>query len=173
MGILQLNGDHGIQSHLPQKKTNVVTLLIPENTLLRYPQRERRILPKRIPVLLKRYGKYLSTTRRLGKRASTTLYQLSPGKKKMKKINVRIGEESWALLGIFAQSHGVSRCFLFNYLLYLEELKVGDSIVNTMNKGVPTFHKNYRYILQVDLRKKRISRVLQCEPRDTFFFSDH
>ncbi|AOP33544.1 hypothetical protein A0128_06600 [Leptospira tipperaryensis] len=173
MGILLLNQDHLVQSRLRENQTIVVTLLIPEKTVLRYPQKERRILPKRIPILLKRYGKFLSSTRRLGKRAATTLYQLSPGKKKMKKINTRIGAESWALLSVLAQAHGVSRCFLFNYLLYLEESEVGDSIVSTMNQGVPTFHKNYRYILHLDLSQKRISRALQCNPRDTFFFSDH
>ncbi|MBM9500192.1 DUF1564 domain-containing protein [Leptospira sp. 201903071] len=173
MGILMLNGDHLIQSRFRGNKTNVVTLLIPENTFLRYPEKERRILPKRIPILLKRYGKFLSSTRRLGKRADTTLYQQSPGKRKMKKVNARIGAESWALLGVLAQAHGVSRCFLFNYLLYLEDSEVGDSIVNTMNQGAPTFHKNYRYVLHLDLFNKMISRGLECDPRDTFYLSDH
>lgn len=173
MGILLLNGDHLIQSSLRGNRTNVVTLLIPERTLLRYPEKERRTLPKRIPILLKRYGKFLSSSRRLGKRAETTLYQSSPGKRKMKKINVRIGIESWGLLGVLAQTHGVSRCFLFNYLLYLEEAKVGDSIVKTMNQGAPTFHKDYRYILHLDLSNNRISRRLECNPRFSFYVSDH
>ncbi|MBM9576026.1 DUF1564 domain-containing protein [Leptospira sp. 201903070] len=173
MGLLMLKGDHILRSRLQGNKTNVVTLLIPEKTLLRYPENERRILPKKIPILLKRYGKFLSSQRRLGRRTDTTLYQLSPGKNQLKKVNVRIGIESWVLLGVLAQAHGVSRCFLFNYLLHLEDAGVGDSIEKTMNQGAPTFHKNYRYILHLDLSGRRISRELECDPRDTFFVSDH
>nr|WP_269746573.1 DUF1564 family protein [Leptospira noguchii] len=33
----------------------------------------------------------------------------------------------WATLGVLAAAHGVSRCYLFNYMLWLEDLggKVG------------------------------------------------
>ncbi|WP_000496496.1 DUF1564 family protein, partial [Leptospira interrogans] len=60
--------------------------------------------------------------------------------------------------------HGVSRCFLFNYLLWLEEVGVGDSIVDTMNRGVPQFHKSYKMIWTLNLRKNQISRELFFEP---------
>ncbi|EMM88438.1 PF07600 family protein [Leptospira santarosai str. 2000027870] len=169
MGILLLNSDHKIQSTLPENHTSVVTLLIPESTLFRYPEKNRRILPKRIPKLLQKYGKYLTTMNRLGKEAGTTMYQNSSGSKKMKKINVRISTKSWALLGILSQIHGVSRCFLFNYLLWLDRIGIGDSIVNTMNRGVPTFHQTYDYILKLDLRNNQISRILKCNPEDRFY----
>ncbi|MCG6167393.1 DUF1564 domain-containing protein [Leptospira sp. FAT2] len=173
MGILLLHSNHEIRSSLQEKTSNVVTLLVPEYTLLRYPDQERRNLPKRIPILLKRYSKFLSTTKRLGKKAGKTLYQPSPGKAKMKKINVRLSTGSWALFGTLAHVHGVSRCFLFNYLLWLETSGVGDSIDNIMNEGGPTFHQNYRYILDLDLLKNSIVRSLQCYPHDTFFMLDY
>ncbi|RHX91035.1 DUF1564 domain-containing protein [Leptospira yasudae] len=173
MGTLLLNSDFQIQSHLQENKSIVVSILVQEETLFRYPLRLRKNLPKRIPDLLKRYGKFLTTSRRLGNKAGRTLYQTSPGKKKLKKINVRISTGSWALFGTLAQAHGVSRCFLFNYLLTLEDADVGDSIVFTMNAGVPTFHRNYSYILHLDLLNNKISRILNCDPPNSFFALDY
>ncbi|MCG6168889.1 DUF1564 domain-containing protein [Leptospira sp. FAT2] len=173
MGVLLLYSDHRIDSRLQESNTNVVTLLIPEAVLLRYPERDRRNLPKRIPELLRRYGKFLTATKRLGKKAGRTLYQPSPGKEKMKRINVRLSTGSWTLFGTLAQAHGVSRCFLFNYLLWLEENEIGNSIVQTMNEGGPTFHRKYSYILDLDLLNNRVSRLLQCEPEDSFYVLDY
>ncbi|RHX80544.1 DUF1564 domain-containing protein [Leptospira yasudae] len=173
MGTLLLNSDFRIQSRLEENKTIVVSLLIAEEVLLRYPTRIRKILPKRIPDLLRRYGKFLTATERIGNKAGRTLYQASPGKEKMKKINARIGSGSWALLGTFAQAHGVSRCFLFDYLLSLEEAGVGDLIVIPMNAGGPTFHEKYSYILHLDLLKNTISRTLQCDPKESFYVLDY
>ncbi|WP_155118632.1 DUF1564 family protein, partial [Leptospira santarosai] len=59
-------------------------------------------------------------------------------------------------------------CYLFNYLLRLESLEVGNSIMDTMNLGVPTFHRSYSYILHVDLQNNRVTRKLRCEP-ETYF----
>ncbi|TGK49536.1 DUF1564 family protein [Leptospira gomenensis] len=95
--------------------------------------------------------------------------QRSAEKKTMRRINVRLGTGSWTLLGALAQAHGVSRCYLFNYLLYLEEVGVGDSIEDTMNAGVPTFHKHYSYILHLDLTFNRATRRLQCFPESSFY----
>lgn len=173
MGTLLLNSDFRIQSRLEENKTIVVSLLIAEEVLLRYPTRIRKILPKRIPDLLRRYGKFLTATERIGNKAGRTLYQASPGKEKMKKINARIGSGSWALLGTFAQAHGVSRCFLFDYLLSLEEAGVGDLIVIPMNAGGPTFHEKNSYILHLDLLKNTISRTLQCDPKESFYVLDY
>ncbi|EMN47368.1 hypothetical protein LEP1GSC088_0515, partial [Leptospira interrogans str. L1207] len=39
---------------------------------------------------MKVYAKYLSSSKRLGKKADRTLYQPSPGKLKMKRISVRV-----------------------------------------------------------------------------------
>ncbi|WP_061246791.1 DUF1564 domain-containing protein [Leptospira noguchii] len=173
MGIIVLNSDHKIQSTLQEGQTNVVTLLIPEDTLLLYPEKERKNLPKKIPQLLKIYGKYLTSINRLGKKAGKTMYQNSPGRKKLKKMNIRMSTGNWALLGALSQSHGVSRCFLFNYLLWLDRIGVGDSIVNTMNEGAPTFHRNYSYILSLDLLNNQISRILKCDPENYFNVLDH
>lgn len=169
MGVLLLNSDPEIRSILQERKTEVVTLLIPEATLFALGEKGRKNLGKQIPILLKYYSKYLSTTKRLGKNARKTIYQPSPGKEKMKRINVRLSTGSWSLLGALAQVHGVSRCFLFNYLLWLEKVGVGDSIVITMNEGGPTFHREYKYILHLDLLKNEITRRLECNPRSTFF----
>ncbi|PJZ41942.1 CopG family transcriptional regulator [Leptospira kmetyi] len=173
MGILLLNSDQNLSSILQERKTEVVTLLIPESTFLCYGPEEQRLLGKRIPALLRRYGKYLSAIPRLGKNARKTLYQVSPGAKKMRRVNVRLSTGSWAFLGMLALVHGVSRCYLFNYLLWLDEVGVGDYTVNTMNEGGPTFHKNYRYILHLDLPNNGIVRRLECDPTDTFYVLDY
>ncbi|EKO34418.1 DUF1564 domain-containing protein [Leptospira santarosai] len=172
MGILLLNSDHEIRSTLQERNTDVVTLLIPESTLFRYDQKEHRNLPKRIPILLRKYGKYLTSVKRLSKNARKTLYQPSSGLKKMRRINVRLSTGSWAFLGMLAQVHGVSRCYLFNYLLWLDEVGVGDSIVRTVNEGGPTFHRDYKYILHFDLLNNRVIRRLECEPNGIFYVLD-
>ncbi|AOP34111.1 CopG family transcriptional regulator [Leptospira tipperaryensis] len=173
MGTLLLNSEHEIRSIFNENKTEVVTLLIPDSTLSRLEEKEKRTLSRRIPILLIRYGKYLTSIKRLGKNAGKTLYQPSTGRSKMKRMNVRVGKASWTLLGVLAQTHGVSRCYLFNYLLWLDEIGVGSSIVNIMNEGAPTFHRNYRYILHVDFPKNRISRSLESEPSHLFSILDY
>ncbi|TGK66417.1 DUF1564 family protein, partial [Leptospira gomenensis] len=87
----------------------------------------------------------------------------------MRRINVRLGTGSWTLLGALAQAHGVSRCYLFNYLLYLEEVGVGDSIEDTMNAGVPTFFFFYFYLINVFFTFNRATRRLQCFPESSFY----
>ncbi|XDD49972.1 DUF1564 domain-containing protein [Leptospira sp. WS92.C1] len=173
MGILSLNTDYEIRSRLQESHTEVVTLLIPEKMLLRFSPEQAKMLPKRIPSLLRKYGKYLTATKRLGKKAGKTLYQPSPGKMMMKRMNVRLNTGSWTFLGTLAQTHGVSRCYLFTYLLLLEELGVGDSIVRTMNEGGPTFHRCYSYILHLDLLENKVIRRLQCEPDGIFYVLEY
>ncbi|UOG55573.1 DUF1564 domain-containing protein [Leptospira noguchii] len=172
MGVLLLNSDHEISSALQKDPSETVTLLIPEDTWVLFPEKDVKLLTKKIPVLLKIYGKYLSSSERLGKKAGRTLYQPSPGKLKMKRINVRVPSGSWILLGTLAQAHGVSRCYLFNYLLKLEALGVGNSILNTVRAGVPAFHWSYSYILHLDLPNNRVTRKLHCEPESYFYALD-
>ncbi|EKR18890.1 PF07600 family protein [Leptospira interrogans serovar Pyrogenes str. 2006006960] len=113
MGILLLNSDHEISSALQKNRSETVTLLIPEDTWLLFSEKDVRLLTKRIPTLLKVYAKYLSSSKRLGKKADRTLYQPSPGKLKMKRIKRSVFlSASWTLLGTLAQAHGVSRCYL-------------------------------------------------------------
>ncbi|TGM10177.1 DUF1564 domain-containing protein [Leptospira barantonii] len=172
MGILSLNSDQELSSRLQEHQSEVVTLLVSKHTLSRYGEKDRKTLPKRIPHLLRTYGKYLTSTKRLGKRAGKTSYQPSVGRGNMVRINVRLSTGSWAFLGTLAHAHGVSRCFLFNYLLWLDEVGVGNSIVRTMNEGGPTFHKNYKYILHLDLLNNKITRRLECEPTNLFYVLD-
>lgn len=173
MGYLLLDADQEIRSTLQKDRMETVTLLIPENTWLRFSDEEARKLPKRIPQMLRTYGKFLSAQKRLGKNAGRTLYQPSPGKSKMKRVNVRLSPGSWTLFGVLAQAHGVSRCFLFNYLLWLDLSGVGESIFYTLNAGVPTFHTNYNYILHLDLPYNRVIRRLECEPDSLFSTLDY
>ncbi|MGJ4751254.1 DUF1564 domain-containing protein [Leptospira kmetyi] len=168
MGYLLLDTDREISSRLQEPRLETVTLLIPEKVWIRFGEKEVRKLPKKIPEMLRTYGKYLSASKRLGHRAGKTLYQPSSGSTKMKRVNVRLSTGSWTLLGALAQAHGVSRCYLFNYLLWLEDLGVGNSIVDTVNAGVPTFHRYYSYILHLDLLNNEAIRRLRCEP-DSFF----
>ncbi|EKN85931.1 PF07600 family protein [Leptospira interrogans str. 2003000735] len=168
METLLLNSNFEINSSLGKNNSETVTLLIPEKTWIHFSEKDRKNLSKKIPELLKIYGKYLSTTKRLGKNAGRTLYQPSPGKHKMKRVNIRVNTASWTLFGALAQAHGISRCYLFNYLLWLDSLGVGNSIVNTVNAGVPTFHRSYSYILHLNLTNNRVIRKFQYKPKSYF-----
>ncbi|EQA82212.1 PF07600 family protein [Leptospira alstonii serovar Pingchang str. 80-412] len=173
MGTLWLQSDFKISSTLRENRSETVTLLIPEETWIRFSEKDVKGLPRKIPELLRTYGKYLSATKRLGKKAGRTLYQPSPGKQKMKRVNIRLNTGTWTLFGALAQAHGVSRCYLFNYLLWLESVGVGDSIVDTMNEGVPTFHRSYSYILHLDLVENQVTRKLRCRPLSHFYALDY
>ncbi|EMS83192.1 DUF1564 domain-containing protein [Leptospira noguchii] len=162
MEQIYFNTDQKIESTLNENFEKVVTLLVPKRYYVILSSKDRRMLGKKLPYLLNRYGKFISSHSRLNRRAVTTLYQKNQGE--LKKINFRIDMSHWAMLGVLAHAHGVSRCFLFNFLLSLEKAGVGDSIVKVLNEGVPTFHKIYRYIWQLDLPNKRISRTLRYFP---------
>lgn len=144
MEQIYFNTDQKIESTLNENVEKVVTLLVPKRYYVILSSKDRRMLGKKLPYLLNRYGKFISSHSRLNRRAVTTLYQKNQGE--LKKINFRIDMSHWAMLGVLAHAHGVSRCFLFNFLLSLEKAGVGDSIVKVLNEGVPTFHKIYRYI---------------------------
>ncbi|TGK36068.1 DUF1564 domain-containing protein [Leptospira gomenensis] len=172
MGTILLNTEEEIRSSLRENRMETVTILIPEKTWLRYGEIKARDLPKRIPEFLCTYGKYLSNAKRLNDQARKTLYQPSSETSHMRRVNVRLSTASWALLGLFAQAHGVSRCYLFNYLLWLEEVEVGDSIVEMMNAGTPTFHRSYSYIFHLDLTHSEVYRRLRCDPESIFYAAD-
>ncbi|RHX96404.1 DUF1564 domain-containing protein [Leptospira yasudae] len=152
---------HKIESPLVEETSKVVTLLVPENYYDRLSPENQLSLSKKLPYLLRRYGKFISATRRINSKAGTTLYQ---DRGRMKRINFRVSSGYWSILGAFANAHGVSRCYLFNFLLALDEVGVGDSIVETVNAGVPTFHEYYSYIWHLDLAHNRISRQLKFSP---------
>ncbi|MCG6169346.1 DUF1564 domain-containing protein [Leptospira sanjuanensis] len=153
--------DRKIESPLVEETSRVVTLLVPENYYDQLSTENQLGLSKKLPYLLRRYAKFISATQRINSKAGTALYQ-DPAK--MKRINFRVSSGDWSILGALAQAHGVSRCYLFNFLLALDEVGVGDSIVETVNAGVPTFHEYYSYIWHLDLAHNRISRQLKFSP---------
>ncbi|AOP36599.1 CopG family transcriptional regulator [Leptospira tipperaryensis] len=171
MRTIFLSSDFEIRSSLQEKTSDVVTFLVPKKYLNRVKISDRKKLPKRLPGLLKKYSKYIASTKRLNKRAGKTLYQANEGKGNMQRINARIQTKDWILLGTLAQAHGVSRCYLFNYLLWLDQIGVGDSISNVLNSGAPTFHKYYKFILLLDLSKNIITKRLEFEPNPIRFYS--
>ncbi|EKR65593.1 MULTISPECIES: DUF1564 domain-containing protein [Leptospira] len=156
------NADQKIQSTLLESKTETETILFPESYLNTLTLEQRKALPKRILSLMKRYQKFLVSKRRMNRKAGKTLYQRDRGK--MIRMNMRIDCKTWALLGVISASHGVSRCFMVNYLLWLDDLKVGDSIDLALNVGCPSFHSSYSYIWHLDLTKNKISKRLKFGP---------
>ncbi|TGM58768.1 DUF1564 domain-containing protein [Leptospira adleri] len=166
MEMLSIRSDQFIESSLTEIKNDVVTILIPESYYSTLDSKEQKDLKKKLPALLRRYGKFLAGASRLNSKAGKILYQKDRGK--MKRVNFRVESGMWNILGVLALSHGVSRCFLFNYMLALESLEVGDSIVETMNAGGPTFHRIYSFIWQLDLQNKRVFRKLEFTPNPIF-----
>jgi Protein of unknown function (DUF1564) len=162
MEMLSIRSDQFIESALVERKEDVVTILIPETEYFALDPKAQKDLKKKLPQLLRKYGKYLAGASRLNDKAGKILYQKNQGK--MKRINFRVESGMWNILGMLSLSHGVSRCFLFNYMLTLDSLEVGDSIVETMNAGAPTFHRVYSFIWQLDLQSKRIFRRLEFTP---------
>ncbi|TGK20651.1 DUF1564 domain-containing protein [Leptospira stimsonii] len=169
MEILSFSSERKIQSALIEGTLGTDSILIPLSLWDELNEDERRILRRKLPYLLRKFGKYVSSLKRLHWRAGKIKYNRGVGK--MKKMSIRVNTGAWALLGALAAAHGVSRCYLFNYMLWLDEVGVGDSIVDTLNQGVPRFHGSYRMIWTLNLRENLISRELEFEPNpmtDTF-----
>ncbi len=162
MNVLLLNSDKKIQSALNEGVVGSDSLLIPLSYWNQLDKTQRKALSKKLPFLLKRYTKYISSLDRLYWRAGKIKYNWGVGE--LKKMTIHVHTGVWAVLGALAATHGVSRCYLFNYLLWLEEVGIGDSIENTMNRGVPQFHGNYRMIWNLNLRENQISRELYFKP---------
>lgn len=160
MGIL-ISASPSTSSRLTGKK-NVESILIPESFLKRLTDLERKNLPKNVGPLLDTYTKYLVSLRRLNPRAKKVMYQRGEGK--LIKVNMRIAPEHWELLRVIANSHGVSKSFLFNYILWLDSLGVGESFREVLGVGVPTLHNSYSYTLHYDTVQNKISRSLQFRP---------
>ncbi|MBM9501071.1 DUF1564 domain-containing protein [Leptospira sp. 201903071] len=147
-------------------KTNVETFLIPEEYWKRLNADEKVFLRKKIPVLMRRYGKYLLSLRRINPEVGKTMYQKNQGP--LIRINVRMDFGTWAILSSYATAHGVSRCFLVNYMLWLEEIGVGESISETLNVGTPSFHDFYCNILTLDLGSNMITREFIFDPNPIY-----
>ncbi|TGK32655.1 DUF1564 domain-containing protein [Leptospira gomenensis] len=162
METIFLNTEEKIQSAMTERKNRVVSLLIPESYFVKLSNEDQRYLVKRVPELLRRYAKFMASRSRINDEGITTLYQKNQGK--LKKLNVRMNTGFWSLLGVLANAHGVSRCYLFNFLLFLDRVEVGDSIAESLNEGVPTFHDVYSYIWELDLIHNTITRFLRFSP---------
>lgn len=170
METLLLNSERRIQSALIEGNIGVDSILIPESYWNQLDTAGRKILRQKLPYLLRRYTKYVASMKRLHWRGGKILYNRNVGK--FKKMSIRVNTGAWSVLGVLAAAHGVSRCYLFNYMLWLDDIGVGDSIVETLNRGVPIFHGSYRMIWTLDLRQNLISRELEFEPNPiTHIFS--
>ncbi|TGM57025.1 DUF1564 domain-containing protein [Leptospira adleri] len=162
MDILLLSSQKKILSALNEGEVGTDSLLIPFSYWNRLDKIQKKALSRKLPLLLIRYAKYVASLDRLHWKAGKIKYNWGVGD--LKKMTIHVPSGVWAVLGALAAAHGVSRCFLFNYLLWLEDVGVGDSIVDTMNRGVPRFHTVYQMIWTLDIRKNQISRALHFEP---------
>lgn len=162
MGKIFFNTDQKIQSKLVESKTETETILFPESYLNSSTPEQRKALPKKIRSLIQRYQTFMVSKRRINHKAGKTLYQKDQGK--LIRVNLRIDCKTWALLGVISATHGVSRCFMVNYLLWLDALQVGDSIEKVLGVGCPRLHDSYSYIWDLDLAKNRITRRIEFDP---------
>lgn len=172
MATIYLDIDQRIQSALVPNhsgRSSVETILFPESYLRRLTPEKRKQLPKRILPLLRRYQKFLISKRRINQNARKTLYQRNMGK--LVRLNLRIDSGVWAILGVIAAAHGVSRCFLVNYMIWLDESGVGDSIDEKVNVGSPTFQDSYSYLWNLDLVQNRITKTLEFTPNPIRFLT--
>ncbi|EJO80406.1 DUF1564 domain-containing protein [Leptospira interrogans] len=163
MDILLFDDGQKIESALIENIVGTDSLLVPNDYWNRLNVQERKALRGKLPSLLRKYSKQIASMERLHYRAGKIKYNRGVGK--MKKFSVRVHTGVWANLGVLAAAHGVSRCYLFNYMLWLEELGgKEDFFVKTLNRGVPSFHWTYKMTWKINRRQNLISRELQFEP---------
>ncbi|EMK25826.1 DUF1564 domain-containing protein [Leptospira kirschneri] len=162
MDILLLDDGQKIESALVEDSFGTDSLLVPDVYWNCLNLQERKALTKKLPFLLRKYSKQIASMKRLHDRAGKIKYNRGVGK--MKKFSIRVHTGVWATLGVLAAAHGVSRYYLFNYMLWLEDLGVGDSTVETLNQGVPRLHWTYNMIWTLNRRQNLISRELKFEP---------
>ncbi|APH42358.1 Uncharacterized protein A9P81_2761 [Leptospira interrogans serovar Copenhageni/Icterohaemorrhagiae] len=160
MDILLLDDGQKIQSSLIEGSVGTDSLLVPGVYWNRLNLQEKKALRNKLPFFLRKYSKQIASMKRLHNKAGKIKYNRGVGK--MKKLSIRVHSGVWATLGVLAAAHGVSRCYLLNYMLWLDEQ--GDFLVKTLNRGVPIFHWTYKMIWKIDRRQNFISRELQFEP---------
>ncbi|WP_061286887.1 DUF1564 domain-containing protein [Leptospira interrogans] len=163
MNMLILDDGQKIVSALVENSIGTDSLLVPNDYWNRLNVQERKALRGKLPILLRKYSKRIASMERLHHKAGKIKYNRGGGK--MKKFSIRVNTGVWANLGVLAAAHGVSRCYLFNYMLWLEELGgKEDFFVKTLNRGVPSFHWTYKMTWKINRRQNLISRELQFEP---------
>ncbi|EMK07808.1 PF07600 family protein, partial [Leptospira kirschneri] len=116
MDILLFDDGQKIESTLIEGVVGTDSLLVPEVYWNRLSPQERKVLRNRLPFLLRKYSKKIASMTRLHDKAGKIKYNLGVGK--MKKFSIRVHTGVWATLGVLAAAHGVSRCYLFNYMLW-------------------------------------------------------
>ncbi|TGL97854.1 DUF1564 domain-containing protein [Leptospira barantonii] len=167
MGAIILSENQKVRTRLTiDGVSSVETFLIPEEYWARLSPEGRKQLPEKIRRLLRRFGKYIIAMHRLNPKPGKTMYQRDRGR--LVRFNVRMSTALGAILGSFAASHGVSRCFLVNYLLWMDEVGIADSIFETVSVGTPSFHDLYRNILTLDLSSNTITREFIFEPNPIY-----
>ncbi|XDD50899.1 DUF1564 domain-containing protein [Leptospira sp. WS92.C1] len=167
MGILILNTDRQIQSSFEDNKSEVVSLLIPEDTIAFMTKEERRKFIKNIPLLIKKYEKYLVSSKRIHKKAGKILYNRDQNR--LKKLNLRMKNSDWNLLSVLASTHGVSRCFLVNYILWLDKLGMANTSFDQIYQGIPTQKSAYQFNWSINFEANQLIRKLQIEPNVLYF----
>ncbi|WP_002745576.1 DUF1564 domain-containing protein [Leptospira mayottensis] len=160
MDILLLDDGQKIESALIENSVGTDSLLVPNVYWNRLNAQERKALREKLPFLLRKYSKQIASMKRIHHRAGKIKYNRNVGK--MKKFSIRVHTGVWATLGVLAAAHGVSRCYLFNYMLWLEEEE--NFLVENINPGVPSFHWTYKMTWKIDRKQNLISRELQFEP---------
>ncbi|AKH76663.1 DUF1564 domain-containing protein [Leptospira interrogans] len=163
MDILLFDDGQKIESALVENAVGTDSLLVPNDYWNRLNAQERKSLRGKLPFLLRKYSKQIASMKRLHYKAGKIKYNRGVGK--MKKFSIRVHTGVWSTLGVLAAAHGVSRCYLFNYMLWLEEISgKEDFFVKTWNRGVPSFHWTYKMTWKIDRRQNLISRELKLEP---------
>ncbi|EQA72447.1 PF07600 family protein [Leptospira noguchii serovar Panama str. CZ214] len=158
-----MHEDQKIESALVESSVGTDSLLVPSDYWNRLNPQERKDLRKKLPILLRKYSKRIAAMERLHHKAGKIKY--NRGVVKMKKFSIRVNTGVWANLSVLAAAHGVSRCYLFNYMLWLEDLSgEEDFFVKRLNQGVPSFHWTYKMIWKINRKQNLISRELQFEP---------
>ncbi|EMJ52338.1 PF07600 family protein, partial [Leptospira interrogans serovar Valbuzzi str. Duyster] len=114
MDILLLDDGQKIQSFLIEGSVGTDSLLVPDVYWNRLNLQEKKALRNKLPFLLRKYSKQIASMKRLHNKAGKIKYNRGVGK--MKKLSIRVHSGVWATLGVLAAAHGVSRCYLFNYM---------------------------------------------------------
>ncbi|MCB1177655.1 MAG: DUF1564 family protein, partial [Leptospiraceae bacterium] len=114
------------------------SLLIPENLLIIYQKLEIKKNRREIlAYLLRKYKFFLGNWQFRSSRKIKTLFQDSG--LDLKRISFKPRNSDWLELGTIAMGFGVSRTYLFSYLLELEDRGLGDFFDIPQIRNVVTY----------------------------------
>ncbi|PJZ71173.1 hypothetical protein CH373_01250 [Leptospira perolatii] len=151
-------------------QSRVCTLILPKRYFRKF-SGSGRALQREFGNLLEKYENILQKMPRINGRSVYTKYQRDiTSKKKIAedfrqsspfiRINVRVTCVAWTRLGILAVYHGVSRCFLFSYLLEMDS--VGGKRETEIKSSTQS---SVRIILQlIGNRYYIVSRIEKSKP---------